>query len=336
LEEDPLLGGGRRRRWWWALALALLAAAAAILLLLLLKSGGHEVTVPDVAGKSQAAALTTLRHAGLRPAVSPTANASVAVGTVIGTSPPHGASVQKGATVTVFVSTGPGSVALPDVTGQPKDKALETLRRDGFAPKPQSQASETVAKGTVISTDPSPGTEVQRGSPVAVLVSSGPASAKVPDVTGSSEADAKSALEAAGLKVAVQKREVEEPAPGTVVSQTPSAGTQVKQGSQVTIVVAQALAQIAVPNVVGQNEEEAIAKLSEQGFAAKTVSRTVTDPAKDGVVVQQSPVAGAKRKKGAAVTIAVGKLAQQTTSTPSPPTPTPPAAAPGSAAGSAE
>jgi eukaryotic-like serine/threonine-protein kinase len=333
LEEDPLLGGDRGRRWWWALALALLAAAAIVLLVLLLKPTSHDVTVPDVAGKSEAAALATLRHAGLRPAVSPTANASVASGTVIGTSPPHGAAVQKGATVTVFVSTGPGSVALPDVTGQPRDRALKTLRQDGFVPRPQSQPDETVAKGAVISTDPSPGTEVQRGSPVTVFVSSGPASAKVPDVTGSSEADAKSAIEAAGLKAAVDKREVEEPAPGTVVSQTPSAGTQIKQGSQVTIVVAQALEETPVPNVVGQSEEEAVGTLSGEGFTVKTVSRSVTDPSKEGVVLQQSPAAGAKRKKGATVTVAVGKLVQQTTSTPSPPTPTPPGAAPGPAAG---
>jgi beta-lactam-binding protein with PASTA domain len=102
----------------------------------------------------------------------------------------------------------------------------------------------------------------------------------------------------------------------------------------VTIVVAQALKQTAAPSVVGQSEAQAVAMLTSAGFASHTVSRTVADPTKVGIVVQQSPEAGHKLAKGATITIAVGALAQQTTPTstttttaPTPPTP-PPAGAP--------
>jgi eukaryotic-like serine/threonine-protein kinase len=327
LEDSP--PGGRRNRWlWWALAAALLAAAVALALLLLLGPSTQRVSVPDISGQSQAAAVATLRRAGLRPAVSPTANASVASGTVIGERPPHGTLVTKGSSVSVFVSTGPGSMALPDVTNKRAPDALKILREKGFVPKTQTQASETVAKGLVISTDPAPDTEVQLGGAVTVFVSSGPAQVKVPSVTGESQAEATAALTSIGLKALVQKREVAEPAAGTVISQTPNAGSQLKVGGKVTIVVAQALKRVTAPSLVGESEGEALATLSGLGLGSKVVSQTVTDPSKEGIVVHQSPGAGSKLDKGAVVTIAIGKLAPQTTSTSTSTTPAPPAAAP--------
>jgi eukaryotic-like serine/threonine-protein kinase len=192
-----------------------------------------------------------------------------------------------------------------------------------------------VASGLVVSTDPAAGIEVQVGSPVTVFVSSGPQEVSVPEVTGESQATATATLAAAGLKVTVTKREVAEPAAGTVISQSPAAGSKQKLGGHVTIVVAQAPKQVPVPSVVGQSEAQAVAALTSAGYTSHTVSRTVTDPSKVGIVVQQSPGAGSKPAKGASVTIAVGVLAQQTTSTSTTTTPTPPASAPAAGAPSA-
>jgi serine/threonine-protein kinase len=320
LEEPP----GARRRWasWVAAAIALLALAAAILLLLL-PSGGHSVTVPDVTGQSQAAAVAALRREGLQPVVSVSANADVAKGLVIGTTPPHGTIVDRGSRVTVFVSSGAESVVLPDLLHKRAEDAVRVLKQKGLHPTVQSQSSESVAKGLVISTDPSAGVSVQVGSPVSVYVSSGPQEATVPDVTGESQATATATLAAAGLKVSASKREVAEPAAGTVISQSPAAGSRVRAGSTVVIVVAQAQAKTAVPNVVGQSEVQAISTLTGAGFEATTVTRATAEEAKVGVVLEQSPAAGRKLAKGATVTIAVGKLSQQSTSTST--TPTPPA-----------
>jgi eukaryotic-like serine/threonine-protein kinase len=327
-DEPP----GGRSRALWLFAAAALAAIVAVLALVLLSPSAARVTVPDVTGKTQAVAVATLKRAGLNPKVSLAANASVASGLVIGETPPSGTIVAKGSSVNVVVSSGPGSQALANLAGKKSADAVKILRDDGFLPSTQSQSSETIPKGLVISTNPSAGTEVQVGSPVTVLVSSGPAQVSVPNVTGESQANATAALAAAGLKVSVSKREVPEPQPGTVISQSPSASSQAKVGSSVAIVVAQAPQKVAVPNVVGQSEEQAMATLSGQGFTSATVTRTVTDPTKNGIVVQQSPAAGAKAAKGASVTLAVGRLAQQTTSTSTSTTPpTPPAAAPGSA-----
>jgi eukaryotic-like serine/threonine-protein kinase len=329
-ERTPEEAARRRRRALWiAAAVAVLAIAAAAALLLLKPARSDRVTVPDLAGETQSAAVASLRHEGLVPVVSLAANSRVPSGQVVGSTPPSGTIVKKGSHVSVVVSSGPGVIGLPNVNGKGSAEAVKILREKGFQPTTQSQSSESVEKGRVISTDPAAGTEVQVGSPVTVFVSSGPKEVSVPEVTGETQADATATLAAAGLKVTVSKREVGEPAAGTVISQSPGSGTQVKVGSQVTIVVAQALKKTAAPSVVGQSEAQAIATLTGAGFSSHTVSRTVTDPTKVGLVVQQSPEAGHKLAPGATITIAVGALAQQTTSTSTTTTTTPPPPAAG-------
>jgi eukaryotic-like serine/threonine-protein kinase len=327
----------RRRALWAALALAILAVIVAVVLLFLLPSPkAGRVTVPEVAGKTQSAAMSSLKHAGLVASVRLAANARVPNGLVVGSTPPSGTVVKKGSQVSVIVSSGPGIVALPNVNNKKSGAATKILREKGFQPTVQKQSSDTVADGLVVSTDPAAGIEVQVGSPVTVFVSSGPQEVSVPEVTGETQADATATLAAAGLKVTVTKREVAEPLAGTVISQSPGGGTQLKLGDQVTIVVAEALKQPPVPSVIGQSEAQAVAALTAAGYTSHSVSRTVTDPAKVGVVLQQSPAAGGKSTKGTTVTIAVGALAQQTTSTSTTTTtPTPPASAPASGAPSA-
>ncbi|HEX3392657.1 MAG TPA: Stk1 family PASTA domain-containing Ser/Thr kinase [Solirubrobacteraceae bacterium] len=325
----------RRARWIIAAGVAALAIVVAVLLLLLLPGKSAGVTVPDVTGETQSAALATLKHEGLVPVVSVSANAHVASGLVIGTTPPRGTIVHKAARVSVFVSSGAESVAVPNVVHRPSAEAVKILEQKGLQPSVQSEPSETVSKGLVVSTDPTAGVGVQISSPVTLFVSSGPREASVPEVTGETQASATATLAAAGLKVTTIKREVAEPAAGTVISQSPAAGTQLKPDSTVTIVVAQAPAKTAVPNVVGRSEVQAIAALKTAGFEATTVTRTVSEEAKVGIVLQQSPAAGAKLAKGQVVTLAIGKLAQQTTSTATTPTPQPPGAAPSAGAPSA-
>ncbi len=312
----------RRRALWIAAGVAVLAIAGAAIALFALGSKMGEATVPNVTGETQSVALTSLQREGLVPVVSLAANARVASGLVVGTTPPGGTAVKKGARINVVVSSGPGILALPNVNHKGSAEATKILREKGFQPTTQSQSSSTVGKGLVISTDPTAGTEVQVGSPVTVLVSSGPQEVSVPEVANESQAAATATLAAAGLKVTVVKREVSEPSPGTVISQSPSAGSSLSVGGQVTIVVAQAPKQTAVPSVVGQSEVQAVAMLTAAGFTSTTVTRTVTEPSKVGIVVQQSPVAGHKLAKGGSVTIAVGAVGQQTTTTPTTTTPT--------------
>jgi eukaryotic-like serine/threonine-protein kinase len=317
------------------LALAGAAAAAIVVLVLVLTltrpSSGGQVAVPNVAGQSEAAAGAALRHAGLVPVPALTASSTVADGVVISETPPAGSVVSKGTRVTIAVSTGPGSSPLPDVAGLTAAQATAKLKEAGFKPTTEKQPSATVASGRVISTDPSAGTEAQAGSSVTVIVSGGPAQTTVPDVVGQSRAAAEATLTNAKLAAgAITQQTSTEQSPGTVLEQSPAADSSLPAGGTVNLTIAQAPTEVAVPDVVGQNEAQASAVLGRAGFSPQAVTQTTTEAAQVGTVLKQSPAAGHKARKGATVMIAVGALGSQTTpttTTPSTPVPpTPPAA----------
>ncbi len=322
----------RRRGLRWAIAATVVAALVALVLVLALtrpsSSGGGTVAVPSVAGQSEAAASATLRRAGLIPVPALTANASVPSGVVIGETPPAGSLVGRGTRVTIAVSTGPGSSALPNVVGLTAAQATAKLKQAGFKPTSETQSSTTVSSGQVISTDPTAGTELQAGSPVTVIVSGGPAQTTVPNVVGESRAAAEAALTNAKLAVGTVTRQTSSEHPqGTVLEQSPAAGSSLADGGKVNLTIAQPPQEVAVPNVKGAAKAAAASALERAGFKPKVLSRTTTEPSQKGVVLEQSPAGGVKARKGATVTIEVGELAPQTTTTPTTPAPpTPPAA----------
>jgi eukaryotic-like serine/threonine-protein kinase len=304
----------RRRGLWWALV-ALLLAGLVALALVLTQSSGH-VRVPDVRGKSEQAAGTVLRSRGLEPVASLRASTSVPAGLVISQTPASGSSVEKGSRVTVVVSSGPASTALADVAGTSEAHGKALLKTAGFKPRVKKEPSADVAAGRVIGTEPSAGTELQLGSTVTLLVSSGPAPVRVPDVVGGSLSAAEATLTNAELALGtVTRRPSATQQPGTVISQAPASGSSAHAGDRVSLVVAQAPSKTAVPNVVGQNETAAAAALGKAGFTPKATSETVTEPSQVGIVLKQSPAAGAKARKGATVTLTIGALGTATTPT---------------------
>jgi beta-lactam-binding protein with PASTA domain len=331
----------RRRRWWIAGGVLLVLVAAGVALALLLPASKRQVTVPNVVGRSASLASTELKTAGLVPVPSPAPSLNVAQGAVISVSPAAGSVVQRGAHVSVVVSSGPASVGVPDVKGLTSGEAEHKLEQAHFKPNVQSRSSASVASGKVISTEPSQGVPLLAGSPVTVFVSSGPPQVEVPTVTGQDEDEARGSLRAAGLHVGtVTKREEAGQAPGTVLSQSPSAGSSVRSDEAVSLVVAKASQEVAVPRVVGKKQERAEGELIGAGFVVKSITRTVTSEAEVGLVLQQTPAGGTKAKRGATIKLTVGELAAQTTpsttatTTPSTTTTTaqtPPAVAPAAA-----
>jgi beta-lactam-binding protein with PASTA domain/predicted Ser/Thr protein kinase len=324
-EESPRSArddGRRKRMLLWALGATLLAVGVA--LGLLLSSPAGKVTVPSVIGETEQVATTTLRRAGLTPSPSLSTSPTVAIGLVISQTPTAGGKAESGAHVTIVVSSGPASAALGNVEGLTASEALARLRAAGFKPTSKSQPSATVSQGHVIGTNPPAGTELQVGSPVAVLVSSGPAQVRVPDVIGESQAAAEAALTSAGLAVGtVTQRAAAGQTVGNVLAQSPHGGASLPAGGSVSLTVAQASSEVSVPGVVGQSEVAAAAALAEAGLHRKVVLVTTTEQSQVGVVLKQSPAAGRQARKGATVTITVGKLGPQTTPTTTPTTTTP-------------
>jgi beta-lactam-binding protein with PASTA domain/predicted Ser/Thr protein kinase len=330
-------GPGIRRVLLWGLIAALVAGAVVALVLLLSSSAGN-VHVPNVTGDTEQAASARLRAVGLSPVPSLSSSVTVAAGRVISQAPSGGSRVSQGARVSIVVSSGPGSAALASVEGLTAAQALARLRAAGFEPTRKDQPSAKVAQGRVIGTEPPAGTELQVGSPVSLLVSSGPAQVRVPDVSGDSQSGAEAALTAVGLSVGTVTQQVSAgQTAGSVISQSPKAGASVRTGAKVDLTVAKASNEVAVPRVVGQSETQAAAALGGAGFTPSVVTVATREQSKVGVVLKQSPTAGRMARRGSTVTLTVGVLGAETTpTTPTTPTtttttttppPTPPAAA---------
>ncbi len=309
----------RRQRWrrglLWALA-ALLVAGAVVLAVLLTQST-KSVTVPSVTGQTEQAAGARLRGAGLNPVPSLAPSASVRSGLVISQAPAAGATAKKGARVSIVVSEGPRTVPLMDVSGLTEAKAVAELRHAHFKTKTKPEASKTVEAGRVIATAPSAETEVQEGSVITLLLSSGPAPVHVPDVVGSTLEAAEATLTNAELEVGTVTKRVSSTQPaGTVLAQLPTSGQSLRAGEKVNLTIAKAPKEVEVPQVVGAAEAAASAALKHAGFTSRSEPRTTSEQSQVGVVLEQSPEAGTHARKGTTVTIVVGKLGSGTTTTP--------------------
>jgi serine/threonine-protein kinase len=243
---------------------------------------------------------------------------------VVSQTPSSGSEVRKGARVGILVSAGPGTTALPAVEGLTAASAESKLRKAGFKPTTQEQSSSKVTQGHVVSTDPSAGIVVQVGSPVTVFVSSGPAQVHVPDLTGQTQKAAEAALATVGLTVgAITPQISSSQTPETVLSQSPAPSATLPAGGKVNLVVAQAPKEAAVPHVEGKTEVAATTALEKAGFAVKTVTEPTGEAIKVGHVLKQTPPAGSQAKKGATVTITIGKATETTPITPTTTTTTP-------------
>jgi beta-lactam-binding protein with PASTA domain/tRNA A-37 threonylcarbamoyl transferase component Bud32 len=299
------------------------ARLIALALLLLLLGGvlayaltrPESVLVPTVIGKMQPSAEATLQAAGFEVAVKSVPNDANS-GIVLEQDPTAGSRADKGSTVTITVSTGLGTVVVPDVERKPEKRALKTLRDAGLRPKERQRPSGTVKRGFAIGTVPEAGVELERGQPITLFLSTGPKLVQVPSVIGQQQDAADTAIRDARLIPNFENRDSDAPV-GEVIAQNPGAGSTVKQHSTVTVVVSNGAGTAVVPNVVGESKDQAKGDLKTAGLSVRIVKRTTTDENEDGTVLDQSPSAGTRLRRGEFVTIFVGrfKAPPSTTST---------------------
>src|SRR5262245_29544706 len=165
---------------------------------------------------------------------------------------------------------------VPRVEGLLLDDAVNRLQSEGFEVDVATEPNDAPS-GTVFAQDPTAGTQADEGSTVRITVSGGPATIPVPNAVGLPEADARDRLVDAGFEV--KSTEVfSDREPGTVTSQTPSAGARAAAGSTVTIEVSQGTGLVQVPNVVGLTRGQAIAELSNARLEANVVEVPSDEP----------------------------------------------------------
>ncbi|MDH3505322.1 MAG: PASTA domain-containing protein, partial [Nitrospirota bacterium] len=181
------------------------------------------VEVPNVVGSPQATAESDITNLGLTVGVvTPAISGGVPIGNVISQDPEAGINVVSGTPVSLVVS----GVAVPDVVGLAQAAAESAITGAGLTVGAITTANHpSVPAGNVISQNPAAGTNVFQGNAVAFVVSVGIA---VPNVVGLTQAAAQSAITSAGLTVGtVTMANSPTVAIGNVISQTPSAGTNV-------------------------------------------------------------------------------------------------------------
>ncbi len=201
---------------------------------LTVSDGPASIPVPSVSGLAAAQAQRRLENLGFTVRVRKQSSDTVPVGDCVATLPPEGTPVAQGSIVTLLVSSGKATVAVPAVVGQNVDDARATLRGAGFGVSVTSEES-TAAVGTVLRQDPAAGTKADTGATIALVVAKAPSTTKVPNTVGEDEASSIAEIQGAGFKVSIERVDVpNESENGTVVSQNPSGGVA-KTGSTVTI-----------------------------------------------------------------------------------------------------
>lgn len=167
--------------------------------------------------------------------------------------------------------------------------------------------SDTVKRGTVISTDPGVGARIRNHDSVSITVSKGPQTVKVPDVRGDALSTARNRLKAEGLQPGMVTREFSDDVPkGFVISTDPEDGTTLRAGSAIALTVSKG-APVDVPDVTGEDLADARADLTEAGLKVKIATTRVNSEYDAGQVAKQTPAGDSQAADGDTVTLTISK-----------------------------
>jgi serine/threonine-protein kinase len=207
-----------------------------------------------------------------------------------------------------YFTMGPGSpTVVPVVAGKTYEQAARELTTAHLNAKRVDAFDEKVAKGTVISGSPGPGAEVGRSTTVTLTVSKGPERYTVPELVGSTQTEAKARLEETRLALGKTSEAFDEKVPaGQIVSTTPKAGTAVKRGAAVSIVVSKGREPIQVQDFTGKPADQAVATLTDAGLQVDATKQEFSDDVPKGSVISQTPANGTLFR-GEQVTLVVSK-----------------------------
>lgn len=213
------------------------------------------------------------------------------------------------------ITVDPPLVSVPMVVGLDQTTAESNIVSAGLVVGTvTSQYDAGVATGDVISQSPSGGASIDEGSAVDLVVSLGPPQTIVPNVVGQSQATAETNIVAASLAVGSVTSQYDAGVPaGNVISQSPSGGVTVDEGSSVDLVVSLGAPQTTVPNVVGQPQATAEANILAADLVVGTVTTQNDETVPSGDVISQSPSGGAAVNTGTAVDLVVSSGPATTT-----------------------
>ena len=202
----------------------------------------NEVQIPDLVNKTEEEAEQILKDLKLKLVVkSEEYDENIEKGKIISQDPTYKENykIKEHSEISVIISKGTEKVDVPNVVGKTKEEAEKELKDAGLVPEIIEENDEKVEAGIVLSQDPEDGENVNKGSKVKLVVSKGSAIVKVevPSLVGKNEQEAKALLAEAGLKANIINDEDDSKNDGVVLRQSKEAGTQVQEGTTITITV---------------------------------------------------------------------------------------------------
>ena len=198
-----------------------------------------EINVPDVVGKSSVVAQQILEDKNLRVKIVEANDDSVPAGQVVSQYPEAGAKVKEQRLVTITVSKGGQELTMPDLKSMSRSNAEEKLKKMGLKIGAVFEENSKEPAGTVINQDPRSGSKITKGQTVDITVSLGEKKKEVTvqNYTGLSVDSAKSNLEANGLSLGGISEETSTKPKGTVIGQSPAAGSTTTEGGSVSLII---------------------------------------------------------------------------------------------------
>ena len=200
----------------------------------------REVKVPAVVGLSLDEARRRLAGAGLKVSLGDTLPSAEKRGTsVVSQTPAAGSRLFSGGSVTLDVTASEEPSTVPEISGMVRTDAISALTNAGLISGHVSEETSDRPRGIVLSTRPVAGQLVPRGTPVDFIVSGGPPTVTMPDLTGHNVEDARGLLEQLGLRVATLDYDSLSVVPqGSVLAHFPPFGARVTTGDSVILRVA--------------------------------------------------------------------------------------------------
>jgi serine/threonine-protein kinase len=261
--------------------------------------------VPSVIGASVDRANSLLTPLGLKSeVVERVYSEEDAEGLIIAQDPAGGDKTDTNGTVKLTVSKGPERYTVPQLVGLTPEAAVNAIAKFPLTTGTITEVfNSDIPKGFVISADPAPGKQVRRDTTVNLVVSKGIETQALASYVGKIGEEALNELNDAGFDVTVTYAFDEKITPGYVISQNPASGDTPK-GAKIELIVSKGSAFVTIPTrgIVGLKQEKARQILESLGLIVKDKPSGT----KNKTVINISPEAGTKVKRGSTVTLAVG------------------------------
>jgi serine/threonine-protein kinase len=259
---------------------------------------GGLAAIPDLTGRSVEAAVEALTPLEVTIEQADESSGSVPVGSITRTDPAAGSRVFKGSVVTVYVSTGPKQLKVPDVESLSLEQARKLVAESGFVAGSAKNFFGELPPGQALGLSATTGSILNEGSVLDILISLGP----LPDVAGLSAEQARVNL--TGIAIELEELEVfnNDVAAGLVVGLALSQNPLPENGL-VTLEISKGPEIVIMPNVVGETIAAAKALLEDLGLLVVVDTNQLSNNFGIAKVKRQTPEAQTQIRVGDSVTI---------------------------------